>query len=193
MRAAQKNGKAQNSEAVRELLIRKRALEAEKEIREQEVQIYLAYGRNLSPNSLQPAELIPFLQTFIDVRKGILDVMSTLDKELHAIDKLIDDEKEKESTSQQASGRVKLYIMVEKDCDVKLKLTYSTLISCYHSTNIDTSVYRIQWFPTPTGSQSTTCTPEWQRTGNLLRVLPCTTALASCSPRVKIGKIRVSP
>ncbi|KAJ3548759.1 hypothetical protein NM688_g5254 [Phlebia brevispora] len=117
----------QHSEAMRKLLVRKQALEAEKQIREQENDIHLTYYQHRSSDGLLGAELNQFLQTFVEMRKGILQAIHDLDEQIYEVTKLIIDQNEKESTAKQVDGQVKLYLLVEKECDVKLKLTYVVL------------------------------------------------------------------
>ncbi|KAJ3530602.1 hypothetical protein NM688_g7685 [Phlebia brevispora] len=117
----------QHSEAMRKLLVRKQALEAEKQIREQENDIHLTYYQHRSSDGLLGAELNQFLQTFVAMRKGILQAIHDLDEQIYEVTKLIVDQSEKESTAKQVNGQVKLYLLVEKECDVNLKLTYGML------------------------------------------------------------------
>lgn len=118
-------GPFEESDALRELNIKKQTLEDMKLIRQQEVEMYCLYGQSISSKSVPPADLVPFLQTFVDVRKGILSAVNALDAQLREVDKAIADEKAKQVVSEQATGRIKLSVLAEKDCDVKLKLAYS--------------------------------------------------------------------
>lgn len=118
-------GHFEDGDALRELDIKKQTLEAEKLIRQQEVEMYCLYGQSISSKHVPPADLVPFLQTFVDVRKGILSAVNALGAQIRDVDKAIADEEAKQVVSEQASGRIKLSLLAEKDCDVKLKLAYS--------------------------------------------------------------------
>lgn len=75
--------------SLRALLQKKAGLEAEKLVRQQETDIYLAYARKISSDSVSTDQFVPFMNTFFRQRSAISQAIANLDEQIHSVEQTI--------------------------------------------------------------------------------------------------------
>ncbi|KAI0696449.1 hypothetical protein BC835DRAFT_1342447 [Cytidiella melzeri] len=100
------------SELLRLLQAKKQKLEAERLILRQETEIYQSYAKSITSEHVTTDKLVPFMQTLVQERRGILEAITSLDEQIHGVDEEIAQHSVKGQASQSA-GRVTLHVYVD--------------------------------------------------------------------------------
>ena len=118
------------SDAVHALTQRKKTLEAEKGIREEEAKILIAYGNSLCKDHASYAELTQFLEVFrAELAKGV-EASREIEEQIRAVDAQISSEKES-ATKGLANAKITIGLVAESSCSLSLRLTYRTCLGLY--------------------------------------------------------------
>ncbi|KAF9550044.1 hypothetical protein CPC08DRAFT_768987 [Agrocybe pediades] len=113
------------SEVVRALTVKKKALESERAIRENESQLLLKYAQSLSGEHVTPVQMSQFLESYVAQGRKTVEAITTLNEQIVQVDREIDEEKEKSSSKKGSNrGRVDVVLFAEEEAAVDLKLTY---------------------------------------------------------------------
>ncbi|KDQ59010.1 hypothetical protein JAAARDRAFT_128083 [Jaapia argillacea MUCL 33604] len=114
-----------SSEAIRILEAKKAYLIKEKLVREQEAEVMLTYGKSLQGEHVTPDTMTTFLDSFVLRGRKNLQAVSELEEKIVEIDRQIEKEQEKTTTTKgESNGKVTIVIAAENEGQVELKLTY---------------------------------------------------------------------
>ncbi|KDQ59014.1 hypothetical protein JAAARDRAFT_127570 [Jaapia argillacea MUCL 33604] len=114
-----------SSETIRILEAKKVYLVKEKLVRGQEAEVMLTYGKSLQGEHVTPDTMTTFLDSFVLRGRKNLQAVSELEEKIVEIDRQIEKEQEKTTTTKgESNGKVTIVIAAENEGQVELKLTY---------------------------------------------------------------------
>ncbi|KAI0091278.1 hypothetical protein BDY19DRAFT_904726 [Irpex rosettiformis] len=107
-----RDGATKASRELLALLLKKQTLEAEKSIKQQATDVYLAYAKSLTSEHVPSERVVPFMNTLIQERQNITGAISSLDEQLREVAEAIAEQTAKKQPGA-AAGHVTLRVHVE--------------------------------------------------------------------------------
>ncbi|CAK5280711.1 unnamed protein product [Mycena citricolor] len=116
---------AAEGEAVRLLLKEKQLLESQRSVHDHESDVLVNYAKTLKGEHVPPAEMVEFLQSFVQQGRKNLEAVAEIDEKLVAVERKIEAEREKSAARKGATeGQVVIVVGADSATSVELKLTY---------------------------------------------------------------------
>jgi len=112
------------SETQRVLKMQKTALEDEKQVQQQGIELLSEYARTLTYTQATPTDAVSFFDRVMDGRRGSLAKIRELEEQIAELERAIQEQASSPRKQGRAGGRVSMVIAAVQDCSVELKLTY---------------------------------------------------------------------
>jgi hypothetical protein len=98
------------SDNLQSLNAKKKNLEAQRRIHQEKNEVYASYAKSLVSEHVSPQELVPFMQTLVQERQCVLDAITSLDEQIHAVSETI----AKQGARVLPTGRVTIHMFVDR-------------------------------------------------------------------------------
>lgn len=115
---------------MRQLVLKKQAIQDERQVRKEQDDILVGYAGSFKHEhaliNIRPSEASAFLEDFGERRRACLAAIRDLDEQISDVERLIQSEREQKGVqkSGQMSSKVVAVILAKENCAVHLKLTY---------------------------------------------------------------------